>query len=77
MKTVRFHRELYPGTALDEAIKLYEPFAKVARSEESSHWVITLTADTDARERRIAGELGNYALGLSVRARSEKHSPKG
>jgi hypothetical protein len=77
VKTVRFRRELYPGTALDEAIKLYEPFAKVARSEESSHWVVTLTAGTDARERSVAGELGNYALGLTVRARSEKHPQKG
>jgi len=70
VKTVRFHRELYPGPVLDEALKVYESFATVDRSEEPAYWVVTLTANGEARERRIAGELGNYALGLAVRKRS-------
>ena len=77
MRTLRFHRELYPGHVLDEAIKVYEPFAKVARGEEPKHWVVTLTGDSEARERRVAGELGNYALGLAVRKRSEHREKKG
>ena len=76
MRTVRFHRELYPGAVLDEALKVYEPFAAIGRSEEPSHWVVTLTADEEARERRIAGELGNYALGLAVRKRSRSPAQK-
>ncbi len=70
MRAIRFHRQLYPGPLVDEAIKVYEPFAKLLRSEETSHWVVSLSADSEARERRIAGELGNYALGLAVRSRT-------
>jgi hypothetical protein len=72
VRTIRFHRELYPGNVLDEALKLYQPFAAIRRSEEARHWVVTLTAEKEARESRIAGELANYALGLTVQKRSRK-----
>jgi hypothetical protein len=77
VKTVRFHRDLYPGAVLDEALRVYEPFATIERSEEPSHWVVRLKADKEAREGRIAGELANYALGLTVQKRSQKHTGKG
>ena len=76
MKTVRFHRALYPGEVLDEALKVYESFATIERKEEPSHWIVTLTADKEARERRVAGELANYALGLTVQKRSRKVAGK-
>jgi hypothetical protein len=75
VRTVRFHHGLYGGPALDEAAKVYERFATFARTEESPYWVFTVTADGDARERRIAGELANYALGLTVKQRSGSHQP--
>jgi hypothetical protein len=77
VKTVRFHRDLYPGDVLDEALKVYEPFATIERREEPSHWVVSLTAEKEAREGRIAGELANYALGLTVKKRSQKVAKKG
>jgi hypothetical protein len=76
VRVLRFHRDLYPGELLDEAIKVYEPFAKLRRSEDSSHWVVTLDAQTEARERRVGGELGNYALGLTVQKRAPRRERK-
>ncbi len=66
MTTLRFHRSIYAGTAVDEAVKGFATFAEFELVEEPEHWVVKLTASDAARERRIAGELGNWALGLSV-----------
>jgi hypothetical protein len=66
---LRLHRELYRGTAIDEAVKLYGPHATFELAEGPSYWTVRLTAASPERERRVAGELANYALGLTVRAR--------
>jgi hypothetical protein len=66
---LRFHREIYPGEHVDEAAKRFEKYAQLARREDGEHWVIEVTAKTPARERQVAGELGNWALGLVVQKR--------
>lgn len=68
MKELRFHRELYPGEAVDAAIKTLEPWAQITREASPSHWIVRLEARSPAAERRIAGELANFALGLTVRS---------
>jgi hypothetical protein len=65
MRAVRFHREIYRGEAVDEAVKLLDRFATFARKEEPGHWVIEVTASSPAREKRVGLELGNHALTLS------------
>lgn len=67
MRELRFHREVYRGEAVGESVKLFDRFADFELSEEDEHWVVRLTAKDPARERRIAGEFGNYALGLTIR----------
>lgn len=67
MKELRFHRDLYPGEAVDAAIKTFEPWAEVTRQSSPTHWILQITAGSAAAERRIAGELSNFALGLTVR----------
>lgn len=70
MTELRFHRDLYDGEAVDEAIKTFDRYAKIERAEEETHWIVRLTCDAaspHARELRIAGELGNFALGLTIR----------
>lgn len=67
MTALRFHREVYAGTAVDEAVKVFGGYARFELREESDYWVVELTTPDAARERRIAGELGNYALGLTVK----------
>jgi hypothetical protein len=67
--TLRLHRELYARHAVDEAIRVFAPHATLERRDDASHWTVQITAATPERERRVAGELGNYALGLTVQER--------
>ena len=67
MKELRFHRDLYPGEAVDAAIRTFEPWAQLERESSPSHWIVRISARSPAAERRVAGELANYALGLTVR----------
>lgn len=68
MIELRFHRGLYAGKALDEALKTYGSFATFEQAEEPTHWVVRVTATSPARERKIADELANFALGLTIRS---------
>lgn len=68
MIELRFHRDLYRGESVDAAAKALSPYAtSVDRAEEPTHWVLRVTAATPERERRVAGEIANRALGTTVR----------
>lgn len=66
MSELRFHRDLYDGPALDEAAKVYEPYASLSLVEEPSYWLVRVEGD-DAD--LVARELANYALGLTIERR--------
>jgi hypothetical protein len=66
--TLRLHRAVYRGTSIDEAVKVFSGHAAFRLTEEPSDWVVAVTAEKPERERRIAGEFGNYALGLTIQA---------
>jgi hypothetical protein len=61
----RFHRDLYPAAAVAGAVKVYERFARFELADDGDHQVLRITAKRPERERQIALELGNYALGLT------------
>jgi hypothetical protein len=63
---LRFHRELYRGESVDEAIKVYDRFAPIERAEEPGYWIVRIDGE---RARRVADELANYALGLTIQSR--------
>lgn len=63
----RFHRDIYPAEALQGAMKVYERFARFEVLDDGDHRVVRVTAKQPERERKIAQELGNYALGLTRR----------
>jgi hypothetical protein len=67
---LRLRRDLYTGAALDAALAVYAPHATFDRADDAAHWVVRVTSRSPERERRIAGELGNYALGLTVKGRT-------
>jgi hypothetical protein len=67
MRTLRFPKAVYPGEQIDAAVKVYERFGTFERADEETHWRIDVSASTPEREKRLDGELGNYALGLVVR----------
>ena len=72
MIALRFHRDLYAGVAVDEAVKAYARFAQFELEEAPGEWVVKITARTPEREKKVALELGNMALGLTVRKKEEK-----
>jgi hypothetical protein len=67
MTELRFHRALYDVAAVDEAVKLYERFGAAPKETEETHWLVRVTAPSEARERKVSRELANYALGLSIK----------
>ncbi|HHH27650.1 MAG TPA: hypothetical protein ENK57_04805 [Polyangiaceae bacterium] len=69
MRELRFHRDLYRGECVDEAIKVYGPYAAITPLEDDGYWVVQIESSSVARERKIADELANYALGLTIRTR--------
>ena len=68
MIELRFHRELYDGKAVDEALKTFDRFATLEQVDDASHWVVRVTAKDASREQKIADEISNFALGLTIRA---------
>jgi hypothetical protein len=66
---LRLHRDLYAASAVDRAIGVYAPHATIERREDGAHWVVEITAKTPERERKVSGELANYALGLTTKER--------
>jgi len=71
VREVRFHRALYRGESVDEAMKVYARFAKLTPVEEDDHWVVRIEGSSESRERKIADEIANYALGLTIQSRTE------
>lgn len=67
MIELRLHRELYRGECVDEAMRALAAYASFECAEEAAHWVVRVSAASPERERRVAGELGNRALGLTVK----------
>ena len=67
MIELRLHRELYRGTAVDEAVKVFTRYGTFDLAESPEHWIVRIESKNSARERQLAGELGNYALGLTVK----------
>ena len=67
MIDLRFHREVYDGRAVDEAVKTYGKFGRFELVEEPAHWLVRIRAANDARERHVASELANYALGITIK----------
>ena len=67
MIELRFHRDLYRGESVDEAVKVFAGFARFELCEEPAHWIVRVSDESN--ERTVARELANYALGLTVRSR--------
>ncbi len=65
MRECRFHKDIYEAAAVTGAVEVYARFAEITVTEEGHHRVVRVTAKTPARERKVALELANYALGLT------------
>ena len=69
MSVLRLHRGLYVGSAIDQAVELYAGHAQIARTEDGEHVVLSIESGRPGRAERVAKELANYALGLTIQAR--------
>jgi hypothetical protein len=65
---VRLHRHIYRGESVDEAVKVFASYATFNLKEEPESWLVEVSSESPERERRIAGEVANYALGLTVKS---------
>jgi hypothetical protein len=76
MIELRFHHELYDGRAIDQATKVYAPFAAFELVREAEGYIVRVAAAKDLAEgideRTIAAELASYALGLTVERQSSE-----
>lgn len=66
MSTLRFHKELYSGMAVDAAVERFERFATFEVADEQSHWSVEVQATRPEHQLQIERELGNFALGLTI-----------
>lgn len=66
MTTVKFHRTLYAGEAIDAAIKRLAHLATFETSEDDAYWVVVVRAASEVLETRLVGELSNFAVGLTA-----------
>jgi hypothetical protein len=69
---LRFHRDLYREAAVEKAVASLASYATFERADEATHFVVRITAASPVRERRIAGEVSNFALGLTVNDRGRR-----
>jgi hypothetical protein len=69
---VRFHRALYADAALDQAIAVYAPHAQITRSAEGDHVVVRIESPRPGRSERVARELANHALGITIQTRGAR-----
>ena len=65
MRDLRFHKDIYDAQSVAGAVEVYNRFADITVREEGEHRVVSLGGKTPARERKVALELANYALGLT------------
>lgn|GEM_PF-953455 len=68
-RILRLHSELYVNAAIEEAIGLYRNHAEITRTEEGPYTMLSITSPRPARAEKVAKELANYALGLTIQAR--------
>lgn len=71
MIDLRLRRELYRSAAVDEAVGVYGSYATIERVDDADYWAVRVTGSSVERERQVAGELANFALGLTVSAGNE------
>ena len=67
MIELRLNRSIYQGECVDEAVKVFAKHGAFELAEEPQHWIVRVSGANPTRERKLAGELGNYALGLTVK----------
>lgn len=69
MTSLRFHKDLYSQDAVFEAVGKFTGYAGIVCMDSGDSLEVTIEAARSDRELRIARELSNFALGLTIRSR--------
>ena len=69
MRELRLHHELYSLPAVQKTLKVFSGAGRVELHQEMPHYRVEIVGETREREAELAGELGNYALALTVEER--------
>lgn len=69
MTELRLDLGLYDAGAIAKAVELYAPHAQIERGDEESHAILRIDSPRPGRATKVARELGNYALGLTIQGR--------
>lgn len=74
MIELRFSPELYAGSAIEEAAKVYTDFGSFQVEQQVDAYVVRVevpAADAAHSEQTLADEFANYALGATIEQRTD------
>ncbi len=66
MIELSFHRDLYSERAVDEAAEAFASVADIERGQSEEAMVLRVESRYPRHERRILGQLKNYALARTI-----------
>ena len=72
MRELSFDGVIYAPEVVQAAVALYQPYAEIEIREGEGRTDVSVRASSDARARRIAGELMNQALGRTIELRGTR-----
>lgn len=64
--TLCFHRDLYAESAVRAAVAAFDKLATLRLEEDGADWVVHIADPHPHFADRLADELGNYCLQLTV-----------
>lgn len=66
MSTLRFHKTLYAGEAIDAAMRRFDRFAAFETTDDEDYWIVRVEAKSAKHRAVLEHELANFALGLTI-----------
>ncbi len=64
--TLRFDKSLYLEDSVREAMAAFAEYAEIELAEDDGAWTLAVAPGDEGSRRELLGELGNYALGLTI-----------
>jgi len=72
VRDLLFDGAIYEPAVVRAAVELYQPYAEIEIDETEGLTKVSVVASSEARARRVAGELMNHALGRTIELRGAK-----
>ena len=69
MNSLKLHSDLYSADAVAQAVSVYADYASVTVRQVAPYFEVDVTCDVETREPRVAAELANYALAITIEER--------